>query len=137
MNTYSNSAISRHGSLTAGSFAPCFIFQYFITRVSLQTIRYMIASLSLVAVFCIGSSMIVNASDKAIPTEKSRYYTSINIEEDDTLWDIEARYNSGQEDRNHYIHSIMELNNMTTDTLYSGQHLIIYYYSNDAALLKK
>lgn len=62
-------------------------------------------------------------------SSQTRYYTSISIQEDDTLWDIESRYNSGAEERNDYIHSIMELNHMTSDVLYSGQNLIIYYYS--------
>ena len=95
----------------------------------LQTLKYFMISVFVIAVICIGSSIIVNA-DTGASYSKTKYYTSINIEENDTLWDIEARYNSGQENRESYINSIMTLNNMDSDILYSGQKLIIYYYGD-------
>lgn len=95
----------------------------------LQTLKYFMISVFVIAVVCIGSSIIVNA-DTGASHSKTKYYTSINIEENDTLWDIEARYNSGQENRESYINSIMNLNNMDSDILYSGQKLIIYYYGD-------
>ena len=95
----------------------------------LQTLKYFMISVFVIAVVCIGSSIIVNA-DTGASHSKTKYYTSINIEENDTLWDIEARYNSGQENRESYINSIMTLNNMDSDILYSGQKLIIYYYGD-------
>ena len=95
----------------------------------LQTLRYFMISVFIITIICIGSSIIVNA-DTGASHVKNKYYTSINIEENDTLWDIEARYNSGQEKRESYINSIMKLNNMDSDILYSGQKLIIYYYGD-------
>lgn len=93
----------------------------------LQTLRYFVISVFVIAFVCIGSSIIVNA-DTGASNVKNKYYTSINIEENNTLWDIEARYNSGQENRESYINSIMKLNNMDSDILYNGQNLIVYYY---------
>lgn len=58
-----------------------------------------------------------------------RYYTSISIESDDTLWNIAQEYN-GDESTSHYINSIINMNNMNSDTLYSGQNLIVYYSSD-------
>lgn len=102
----------------------------------LQTIKCFMVTFFIITVICIGSSIIVNASDTVNTSSQTRYYTSIRIQEDDTLWDIEARYNSGTEERNDYIHSIMELNHMTSDVLYNGQNLIIYYYSAEDQIIQ-
>ena len=62
------------------------------------------------------------------PDHRSFPKISITIEDCDTLWDIEARYNTGAENKEQYIRSIMQMNHMSSDILYSGQNLIIYYY---------
>lgn len=72
--------------------------------------------------------IIASASVKEGQNALERYYTSITIEDCDTLWDIEARYNTGAENKEQYIRSIMQMNHMSSDILYSGQNLIIYYY---------
>ena len=60
-----------------------------------------------------------------------KYYTSVEVTSDDTLWSLEADYNNGLEDRNTYINNIMQLNNMTSDTIITGNHLLLYYYSSE------
>ena len=42
----------------------------------------------------------VNASDTKQP---DKYYTSVMIEQHDTLWSLESQYNNGTEDRR-YVH---------------------------------
>jgi hypothetical protein len=95
---------------------------------SVRAFRYFLIMAFIIAVLCIGSAMIVDASESASASEKTRLYTSISINESDTLWDIEALYNDGSENRDSYIQSIMQMNHMTSDVLYSGQKLIVYYY---------
>ena len=91
--------------------------------------RTFLAAVLLIAVTGIGGRMIIaNASVKEGQNALQRYYTSITIEDCDTLWDIEARYNTGAENKEQYIRSIMQMNHMSSDILYSGQNLIIYYY---------
>ncbi|MDO5403646.1 MAG: LysM peptidoglycan-binding domain-containing protein [Eubacteriales bacterium] len=76
--------------------------------------------------------MTVSASDEGHKSEPQlRYYTSISIEADETLWNIAEEYNNGEESNTHYINSIKSLNNMNSDTLYSGQNLIVYYFSSE------
>ena len=81
----------------------------------------------IIAVSC--SIRIVNASDKE---EKPmyKYFTSITVKADDTLWDIANEY-SYKEKAKTYVNNIMSINNMTDETIYSGQDLIIYYYSDE------
>ena len=59
-----------------------------------------------------------------------KYFTSVTVKADDTLWDIANEY-SYKEKPKTYVNNIMSINNMTDETIYSGQDLIIYYYSDE------
>lgn len=90
----------------------------------------LVISIAMAFIIVISCFVTVNASDSGHEKEPViRYYTSISIESDATLWNIAQEYNNGEESDTHYINSIKELNNMSSDTLYSGQNLIVYYFS--------
>lgn len=61
-----------------------------------------------------------------------KYYTSIDIQKDDTLWGIAERYISEDENINDYINELKTINRLSTDNITEGRSLIIYYYSYDA-----
>lgn len=84
----------------------------------------------ILAVITLGSIM-VKASEIDTRPYLKKYYTSVEVTSDDTLWSLEADYNNGLEDRNTYINNIMQLNNMTSDTIITGNHLLLYYYSSE------
>ena len=48
----------------------------------------------------------------------------------DTLWSIADRYNNGTENITSYINSLKHLNNIDGDTIYAGDTIIIYYYTD-------
>lgn len=61
----------------------------------------------------------------------NKYYTSIKIEEGDTLWSIEKRYNIGKISKSkEYIQDLKNINGLKSDTIHSGQYLIVAYYSD-------
>lgn len=63
------------------------------------------------------------------PVEK--YYTSIEIQAEDTLWSIADTYmNEECGDKSTYIEEIKRLNKIDEDEIHSGQHLLIPYYSS-------
>lgn len=114
--------------MIAGLFSPAGVIAA-VRKIDIRIIHAILALVLLIAVTGIGGRMVIaNASVKEEQNTLERYYTSITIEDCDTLWDIEARYNTGAENKEQYIHSIMQMNHMTSDILYSGQNLIIYYY---------
>ena len=84
----------------------------------------------ILAVITLGSIM-VKASETDTRPYLKKYYISVEVTSDDTLWSLEADYNNGLEDRNTYINNIMQLNNMTSDTIIPGIHLLLYYYSSE------
>ena len=112
--------------IIAGLFSPEGVIAA-VRRLDIRIIHAILAAVLLIAVTGIGGR-IANASVKDEQNALERYYTSITIEDCDTLWDIEARYNTGAENKEQYIRSIMQMNHMSSDILYSGQNLIIYYY---------
>lgn len=59
-----------------------------------------------------------------------RYYMNIEVNKDDTLWSIADRYNNGTENITSYINSLKHLNNIDGDTIYAGDTIIIYYYTD-------
>jgi nucleoid-associated protein YgaU len=78
--------------------------------------------------------MIRTSSVSAKPSAsepKTRYYTSITIENHDTLWDIAGRYyNSSSENRRDYIRTVKKINGLTDSTIKTGSRLVIYYWAD-------
>lgn len=59
-----------------------------------------------------------------------KYFTSIIVSDGDTLWSIATQYMGKQYDSaNEYVREVMNMNSLTEETIYAGQHLIIPYYS--------
>jgi LysM repeat protein len=88
----------------------------------------MFITAAVILIFSIGLRT-VNASAE---DEKKmyRYYTSITVQSDDTLWDIANRYAYNEKNQS-YVSNIKKINNMSDSTIYSGQDIIIYYYSDE------
>ncbi|MDO5381813.1 MAG: LysM peptidoglycan-binding domain-containing protein [Eubacteriales bacterium] len=96
---------------------------------SINLVKVLIITFSIAAIISLGS-IIVKASDNSHKKEEYRYYTSITIEDSDTLWSIEDKYNNGNEDKNTYINNIIQLNNMNSDVIKKGSNILVYYYSD-------
>lgn len=87
--------------------------------------------LALVVMVCsnfFGNSLLsVMAEEPEVP-EQSCYYTSIRIENGDSLWSIAQEYGrdtgmSVQE----YVKQLKQMNGLKEDTIHAGQHLTIMY----------
>ena len=70
-----------------------------------------------------GSSFSAAKNDEVLET----YYKSIEIEKGDSLWDIAQEYKADNESTASYIKALMSLNNLTSDTIHEGQHLVVAY----------
>lgn len=63
-------------------------------------------------------------------TIEIKYYTSITVSEGDSLWSIASKYMGTHYDSaNDYIKEVVNMNSLTDETIYTGQHLVIPYYS--------
>lgn len=74
--------------------------------------------------------MMTNAfADEAISPALHPYYTSIRIEEGDSLWSIASRYSAKSPmDMQEYISELKRMNQLTSDTIHAGHYLTVVYY---------
>lgn len=58
-----------------------------------------------------------------------KYYTSIRLEEGDTLWTIAEQYgiHSGKP-REEYVRELRSMNSLLDDTIHAGNYLTVSYY---------
>ena len=59
-----------------------------------------------------------------------KYYTSITVSGDDTLWSIAEKYMDPEhyQSANDYIQEVKNLNHLKNDVITYGEHLIVPYY---------
>lgn len=62
-----------------------------------------------------------------------KYYTSVQIQKGDTLWDIADTYCSPEYDTiSDYIEEVRSINQLSSsDEIHSGQYLTVPYYSHE------
>ena len=60
-----------------------------------------------------------------------KYYTSIQIQDGDSLWSIAETYrtHSGKSAAE-YVCDLKEMNSLSEDTIHAGHYLTIYYYDS-------
>lgn len=83
-------------------------------------------------VISVFSVRMVMANDKTSGSiQGNRYYTSIDIKKNDTLWGIAKQYAQEGTDIQGYIKEIKSINRLSDDNITQGQHLVVYYYSDE------
>lgn len=70
-----------------------------------------------------------SAQDDSVKTSY-KYYKSITVSNNDTLWSIAEEYMDAEhyDSVNDYINEVIRMNSLPNDTICYGQHLIIPYY---------
>jgi len=99
-----------------------------VRRRQIAAVKCFIVAFVMIIVVGLSGIFVVNASNKTTNTECTRYYTSICVDSNDTLWSIAKEYRPDNCDITGYIRDIKAINNMSSDTIYAGQNLIVYYY---------
>lgn len=90
--------------------------------------------LAIVVIFIAAVSAVLIMSCNAVKTNAAvnsgtKYYKSVIIEPGDTLWSIAERYMDDSEyyDTRDYIKELRTINNLATDNIKCGNHLIVPY----------
>ena len=65
--------------------------------------------------------------------DSCKYYRSISVANDDTLWSIAEKFMDEQhyDCINEYIEEVKHMNNLTSDVIHYGEYLIIPYYDSN------
>jgi len=99
--------------------------------------RRMILLLAMILFITIGSVIFgsIFSSAQANAEESGmeyKYYKSIIIKGGDTLWNIAKEYQTDEyESTQDYINELKELNNLSSDAIHEGQHLMVVYYDSE------
>ncbi len=94
--------------------------------------RHLMVVSAVIMIIVISMALNTNATEKKIPSDLYKYYTTILIDEGDSLWKIadeycDTKYTSYAD----YISEIKKMNNMKDDSLYAGGSITVYYYSKE------
>ena len=66
------------------------------------------------------------------PEPRYKYYTSISIQDGDSLWSIAEEHRTPEYATIYdYINEVMEINHLGSDRLQAGRQLCIPYYSSE------
>lgn len=77
----------------------------------------------------LGSSICAFASSNA-RKELHKYYTSIQIQNGDTLWDLSDSYAvDGLMNRSDFITEVTSLNHLSDGQIHAGDYIVVPYYS--------
>ena len=75
-----------------------------------------------------GYSMLTTLAEEE-PVQGLPYYSSIEIQEGDSLWKIADRYRKGSRmTTQEYVKQLQRMNRLTGDTIHAGAHLTLVYY---------
>ena len=88
-----------------------------------------IAFIAAVIILC-GTIHIFASSTDSRPYNK--YYTSVRVEDGDTVWSIADRYiTDSQVSKRDYVDEVCRLNSLTDGNVRSGDYIVVAYYSQD------
>ncbi len=95
--------------------------------------RFVLVLIIMICLTVFSGGILAQAQEKeSTQTVYYKYYTSIQVKSGDTLWTIADRYICDQTgSRSDYIRQIMELNDMKSDEIHTGEKLTVFYYSTD------
>ena len=61
--------------------------------------------------------------------DREKLYTSVRVEEGDTLWSLANEYSSVEyKDNNSYIKEVKKLNHISDEVIHEGSYLVLPYY---------
>lgn len=86
---------------------------------------------ALLIIFCGASTVQVQANEESSP-QRYKYYTSVYVDRDDTLWDISSEYMSAEyKDIQAYMDEVKSINHLSDDQLQYGTTICVPYYSDE------
>jgi len=81
------------------------------------------------AILLTGFSIKAGESSEAM---RNKYFTSITVEEGDSLWTIATEYRTKEYSGiDKYINEVKRINNLDNEKIKTGENLIVPYYSDE------
>ena len=102
-------------------------------RTMKRSLQNLTVILLMILAFCSGflghTLLNARAEEKAIP-ELKRYYTSVQIRQGDSLWDLAGQYCQGSPyTKAEYVEELKRMNGLKSEQIHSGEYLTVVYFS--------
>ncbi len=75
-----------------------------------------------------GCSLMHVMAEEDAASSPEKYYTSIRIEDGDTLWNIAEMYMNSEESVIDYVRELRQINSLSDDHIDAGHYLTVRYY---------
>lgn len=99
-------------------------------RYKRKLISWIVMAFIAFGIILFGSIHIFASSTDNRPFNK--YYTSVRVQDGDTVWSIADRYiDDASVDKRDYVDEVCKLNNLTDGQIHSGDYIVVSYYSQD------
>ncbi len=106
--------------------------QRMISYLTMTRYYTMIVVLVLFVCSLLGLGTLLGSSSEASNDNSYKYYTSVEIKNGDTLWNIASEYITEEyASLQEYVMEVKLLNGMQGDSIRSGQFLVVPYYSSE------
>lgn len=84
------------------------------------------------SIFICSTAVTAKAWENVEPEKRYKYYTSVYVKRDMTLWDIADEYMTEEyKDKRDYIDEVLEINQLANDNLVYGSTICVPYYSSE------
>ena len=96
-----------------------------------RRICFMLSVLICSTILAFGASIMVTNAKTISNDTYYKYFTSVQVEEGDTLYSLAEEYGDYFESDKAFINEVKYANHLIEDTIYSGSYLVVPYYSTE------
>ncbi|QNM05801.1 LysM peptidoglycan-binding domain-containing protein [Qiania dongpingensis] len=101
------------------------------TRYSRMKVRFAVILGVILMFSVIFFSVLVSAKSSMPDTSLYKYYTAVQIDRGDTLWDIAKEYCPDSDQLKSYVKELKNINHLKSDEIHAGNYLTVVYYSEE------
>lgn len=98
-----------------------------------RRLRNLMIIFLMILAFCSGffGHTLLNAhAEEKYVKPMNRYYTSIQLQPGDSLWEIAGRYQEGSGySKMEYVEELKRMNGLQSEQIHSGQYLTVVYFA--------
>ncbi len=102
-------------------------------RAARQRIRNLTVVLLMVFAFLsgfFGRTLLSAHAEEEISEPLNRYYTSIQLQRGDSLWNLADQYIDGSDySRREYVEELKRMNGLKSEEIHSGEFLTVFYFA--------
>ncbi|MCD2491071.1 LysM peptidoglycan-binding domain-containing protein [Lacrimispora sp. NSJ-141] len=101
------------------------------TRYSRRKVKFAAILGAILMFSVIFFSVFVSAKSSRTDASLYKYYTAVQIDRGDTLWNIAKEYCPDPNQLKSYVKELKNINHLKSDEIHAGNYLTVVYYSEE------